>query len=275
MALTFIRRFLVAVALLALAGGNVFALPACIDLGTSATLSTYIGLGATGCTIGDDKTFSNFSFSVSPGTDAGNGTPTTPSDSDVGVLPYGYGFQFSFPTNSTVAYAQTMTLDIQYLVTVTVTPWAITSVYAETSGGLQETGDTPDYEGSVAVNKNLCLGAAYSGCASGSLSPGTTGNGGGFSLGDYPDGGPSAGVTRSIAPQTVLGVQDYITLYGGATLPLSDGDADPTVTTAQIDYIINQFGQQQEGSEIPEPATFLLIGSALLGLGALRRKKSA
>jgi hypothetical protein len=63
--------------------------------------------------------------------------------------------------------------------------------------------------------------------------------------------------------QTLLGVSDQINLNGGSV--------NTGTSTAAIGSIANEFNQTASG--VPEPGTCLLLGSALLGLGALWRKR--
>ena len=230
------------------------------------TLNNYLGAGYS-CTIGD-KVFSNF-FVLFSGFHGDNApAPILPANSDVYVQPMtsgnSYGFLFTYMANDYVMYNQGLNLDIDYLVTVTDARYAINSVFTQVTGGTQAPG------GAVSGTKNLCLGGAFD-------------NSGGFASNTCPTGfGNSPGTafvlgsssnpatndlygTRSIANTTILGVSDYVVLTGGSTTL--------TGKTAQINQMQNMFNQVLIQTGVPEPATFLLLGSALLGLGVLRRKR--
>jgi hypothetical protein len=266
MTVKLIRGFLGVAALLTLACGNVFAYTLCSAITPSdesyVSLSDYIATGT--CQLGD-KVFSNFALGITS-----TGSPSTPITDDIEVTPLtaylstpsDYGLEFDFVYgNNTVAPSQTMNIDIQYEVQATL---PIVEVYAEAYGGTYTVaGNTGN---SVDTAKNLCLGQPFDSLSSDSSTsvcadPGVPLSVTVPTLGTYDDD-ESNSVSGSPLPATIIGVSDLMQLNGG-----TGGSG----TTADIDGMINDY---VENSSVPEPATFLLIGAGLLGVGVLRRKRA-
>ena len=213
--------------------------PPCAPTGTFVTLELY-SLVFGGCTI-DDKLFGDFDFAAAPGTSftAADLGYTVIEDSACvpGHSCDGFRFNFGLTANS----GQTQDFTIQYDIECISGAPCIVSAELSMTGG-SSTG------GSASVAETLCLGSLFAaGCIpSDSLfvsSPGST-----------TDNTTFTGVS-------VLGVQKDI----------NASCAGITECTASISVVTNTVDQVA----VPEPATLLLFGAGLAGLGFFRRRKAS
>jgi len=280
MKLTILKALLIPIALLALGGINQASAAVC---GASYTMTATTTPGFS-CTIGD-LTFSNFDYKYQAGIDTGctSGctSPSTPNPTSgitvnfaeitAGTDPFGTAASLSDPIYSVITdYSagnsvnefQNETGVVQYLVTagggtsITEVDGAITGVASNFATG--------------ELDKNICANNQFGGgsspngtCPSFATNEKTVASGLALSspVGTQADGTPDWVGPFSLS---TVGVYDSWSLDGGSTRT----SAHASLTSVENDFV-------DPSNPTPEPGTIVLLGSALVGLGLIRRRKVA
>jgi len=257
------------------------------------------------CTIGD-LTFSNFFFNYTAGVNTGSPlgllSPATPNTNTQVILSWNeitdgvssdpngtvgtagspvYQFITDYSGGNSVNEFQNEHFFIQYSVTDNTTGTVVTQVDDNIAGGsTQSLGASATF-----TNKTMCVGGQFvqsGGIPSGVCSTGGRNlyqavdlAGGGTALTSNPDSGEAdssvnystenAGIFNGTTAggETSFGVYDQADMNGGNT----DPSATANITSVENDFVVQSTGGT------PEPATFILLGGALVGLGALRRSR--
>jgi len=275
----------------------VSAMAAPLDCSVYTTLAIAQSNNGTGCTIaGTDKIFDNFHDSLStgvidndgevapPGPDATQiGLSITNTGGNSGVFSVVFSFQ---PLNNGVGFKQTQNMYIDYSVAVDTVNFPLQFINSVAGSA---TAATRSFDGAedatVNVEKDICKTGTFSN-TNPSLGAGTCPGGfantatpftGAWQISPGADTDPTSELPDNTTTQgptattglnlTSVGVLDSIVLSGGDVAGSDDGQF-----TANINSVENDF-TQGTSSGAPEPGTFVLLGGALVGVGALRRRK--
>jgi hypothetical protein len=288
MKLTILRKFLVPMSLFVFGTASACATELCSSVTTLQEALTSDAGG--GCTVGN-VVFSNFQLSITGNGNITAGELVNPANAAFSIASTGsnsYSVVADFNcssglisgcTDSNPPYAvvdtasggQTETIALTYLVTETAPQTTLTGIAGAAQLGILSTGSNNGANGSFV--KTACSNAAYSnaqgaGCTTGNTSvQDSTWTEASNGIDANPDlaanEAEKTGSKNLPADLTSIGVSDTAFIYSGDN-SIGDGYA------AAVGYFENSISAT---SSIPEPTTFVLVGGALLALGAIRRKK--
>jgi len=290
MKLTILRKLALPVSLMAVGAFSAYAAP--VNCSTITTVAQAIATDfnpTPGCVTGN-VVFSNFSFNFTSGTsNQSNTAPALPPASDIAMTINSDGFgDYSVITDFTgssplfsVAATQTEEFQLQYVATEEIPATTITGIDGLAQEGIRMNA------GSTAVGqfkKTECQNGAYADTGGGNPSPldicstsESTIENAIWNQSTSFAGNPSTPANQSQQGHfidttsqhlTSVGIYDDAKLNGGAT------DVPAGGSQAAVGFFENDFTETTV-SGTPEPGTFLLLGGALVALGAIRRKKNA
>jgi hypothetical protein len=212
-----------------------------VPLCTTGSLASYVDLGSTGCMI-NDKVFANFTDSFANG--AGVTVTVTP---DTTVGDPGLDFQLS---GFTVNAGASNDLILGFTVFDTSGP-NIEDASLNIGNGVLSIGT-----GIVSVGEGVCVGGTF------------TGLGGSCTAGNSP---PNL-LTLNVVNPNPPGSNFDLKFFGPVqTVAVSK---DISITSGSDGVAALSDLRENFSEVVPEPASIVLLGSALLGLGLLRRRLS-
>jgi len=248
MKITILKALMLPIALLALGGINQASAATC------AASYTMTAVTATGfsCTVGD-LTFSNFDYKYDAGIDTGcTSDCTAPSTPNPTVIT-------DYSSGNTVNEFQNETGVVQYLVT-GCCGTTISEVDGAISGSAVNTA-SGDLDKDICANNQFGGGSSPNGSCPNFLANETV-VASDLALttsGTQSDGTPDWAGPFSLS---TVGVYDGWSLDGGTTMTT----ASANLTSVENDFV-------DASGTVPEPGTIVLLGSALVGLGLIRRRR--